>query len=82
MVHLKSSFVVAASALLSFSSAAATQGDFDVISMNVAGLPAILNGNDVPGDKTTNSKMIGTYLAQYKYDIVHMQEGKSTSRYK
>lgn len=76
MVYFKSSLVVAASALLSLSSAAATGGDFDIITVNVAGLPPILNGNGVPGDKTVNSRLIGSKLAQYDYDIVHMQEGE------
>ena len=49
-------------------------GDFTVLSMNVAGLPAILQDNDVPGDKTTNSKLIGSYFAQYGYDVIHVQE--------
>lgn len=77
MVHFTSSLVVAASALLSLTSAAVTSGDFNILSINVAGLPEILNGNGVPGDKTTNSRSIGSYLARYDYDIVHMQEGDS-----
>lgn len=58
--------------------AAPTSGDFDVVSMNVAGLPSLFNGNDVPGDKTTNSRLIGTLLGRYGYDIVNMQEGINT----
>lgn len=42
--------------------------------MNVAGLPAILNGNDVPGDKATNAATIGSKFAQYGYDVIHVQE--------
>ncbi|KAK0622565.1 Endonuclease/exonuclease/phosphatase [Immersiella caudata] len=53
---------------------AAPSGDFTVLSMNVAGLPAILNSNDVPGDKTTNAKLIGSFFAQYNYSIIHAQE--------
>lgn len=53
---------------------AATSGEFSVLSMNVAGLPAFLNGNEVPGDKATNSELIGTKFAQYDYDIIHVQE--------
>jgi hypothetical protein len=41
-----------AAALATVSSAIATGGDFNVLSFNVAGLPAILNGNEVPGDST------------------------------
>ncbi|KAI1139865.1 endonuclease exonuclease phosphatase family protein [Hypoxylon sp. FL0543] len=53
---------------------AATSGEFNVLSMNVAGLPAILNDNEVPGDKATNSETIGTRFAEYDYDIIHVQE--------
>ncbi|KAF7621406.1 endonuclease/exonuclease/phosphatase family protein [Aspergillus flavus] len=53
---------------------AATSGQFDVLSFNVAGLPAILNGNEVPGDKTNNSKAIGAKFAEYDYDVIHVQE--------
>ncbi|KAI8625504.1 endonuclease/Exonuclease/phosphatase [Xylariaceae sp. FL1651] len=52
----------------------APSGSFNVLSMNVAGLPAILNGNDVPGDKTTNAELIGSKFAAYGYDIIHTQE--------
>lgn len=53
---------------------AATTGHFNVLSFNVAGLPEILNGNDVPGDKTTNSEAIGAKFAQYGHDVIHLQE--------
>lgn len=53
---------------------AATSGDFNVLSMNVAGLPAILNDNEVPGDKATNAGTIGSYFAEYDYGIIHAQE--------
>lgn len=53
---------------------AATKGTFDAMTFNVAGLPAILNGNDVPGDKTTNTASIGKLFAQYSTDIIHVQE--------
>ncbi|KAK4444356.1 endonuclease/Exonuclease/phosphatase [Podospora aff. communis PSN243] len=52
----------------------AASGDFTVLSMNVAGLPAILNSNDVPGDKTTNARLIGTFFARYNYTVIHAQE--------
>jgi hypothetical protein len=55
--------------------AAATSGDFNILSFNVAGLPAILNGNDVTGDKATNAGTIGTYFSQLDYDVIQMQEG-------
>ena len=53
---------------------AATTGQFNVLSFNVAGLPEILNGNDVPRDKTTNSEAIGARFAQYGHDVIHLQE--------
>lgn len=49
-------------------------GTFNALSFNVAGLPAILNSNDVPGDKTTNTASIGQKFAQYGFDIIHVQE--------
>ncbi|KAJ2894949.1 hypothetical protein MKZ38_007067 [Zalerion maritima] len=48
--------------------------DFRVITMNVAGLPDILNSNDVPGDKTSNAETIGSLFAEYDYDVIHVQE--------
>ncbi|KAK0634384.1 Endonuclease/exonuclease/phosphatase [Bombardia bombarda] len=54
--------------------AAPTAGDLSILSMNVAGLPAILNSNDVPGDKTTNAQTIGAAFSRYGFDIIHVQE--------
>lgn len=65
---------LAATAVLACKALAATSGDITVLSINVAGLPAILNGNDVPGDKATNAGTIGTKLTEYNYDIIHLQE--------
>lgn len=71
-------FAIIASAALALLpavlSAPATSGVFNAVSFNVAGLPAILNGNDVPGDKTTNTARIGSLFAQYNYSIIHVQE--------
>jgi hypothetical protein len=55
---------------------AATDGDFNILSFNVAGLPSIFNDNSVPGDKATNAGTIGTKFAEYDYDVIHVQEGK------
>lgn len=52
----------------------ADTGSFDVLTFNVAGLPSILSGNDVPGDKETNSRTIGSKFAEYDYDFIHVQE--------
>jgi hypothetical protein len=54
--------------------APASSGEFTVLSFNVAGLPEILNNNDVPGDKTTNTASIGTDFAAYDFDVIHVQE--------
>lgn len=66
--------LVAAAHAAQLASTAATNGKFTALSYNVAGLPSILQGNDVPGDKTENSRQIGRYFAQYGYDLIHMQE--------
>ncbi|KAK3320504.1 Endonuclease/exonuclease/phosphatase [Cercophora scortea] len=65
-----------AALLLLPASAAATPtaGTFSILSMNVAGLPAILNSNDVPGDKVTNARTIGSKFAALGYDVIHVQE--------
>lgn len=61
--------------LTSTVAAAATSGDFNILSFNVAGLPAIFNDNEVPGDKATNAGTIGSKFAEYDYDVIHVQEG-------
>lgn len=66
-----SSLLVAA---LAQTAVAATTGSFDILSMNVAGLPAILQNNDETGDKATNAGTIGTDFAKYGYDMIHVQE--------
>ncbi|EOD47151.1 Mannose-binding lectin [Neofusicoccum parvum] len=53
---------------------AATSGSFTALTFNVAGLPEILQNNDVPGDKTENTATIGQKFAEYDYDIIHVQE--------
>ena len=57
-----------------YTALAQTSGKFNTITFNVAGLPPILNGNDVPGDKDTNTARIGTLLSQYNISLVHVQE--------
>lgn len=66
----------AAASLASLVSTAATSGDFNVLSFNVAGLPALLNDNAVPGDKATNAGTIGTLFTEYDYDVINVQEGE------
>jgi hypothetical protein len=53
---------------------AQTSGAFNTITFNVAGLPEIINGNDVPGDKNTNTALIGQLLTQYNISFVNVQE--------
>lgn len=62
------------SALFISSSYAQASGTFDFLTYNVAGLPAFLSGNGVPGDKATNAGTIGSKLAEGAYDVVHLQE--------
>ncbi|KAK4113049.1 mannose-binding lectin [Canariomyces notabilis] len=66
--------VASSLALLYDGSLAATSGSINVLAMNVAGLPAILNDNAVPGDKATNAGLIGSKFAQYGYSVIHVQE--------
>jgi len=66
--------ILAAAFAAKYTASAPTAGRFTALSYNVAGLPQILQGNDVPGDKTDNSRQIGRYFAQYGYDLIHMQE--------
>ena len=68
-------------AALAGGAAAATSGTISVLTMNVAGLPAILQGNDVPGDKATNAGLIGSYFAKYNYDIINVQEVRFRQRF-
>lgn len=53
---------------------AQTTGTFNTLTYNVAGLPALLNGNDVPGDKTTNTARIGQLFTRYNISLIHVQE--------
>lgn len=53
---------------------AQTPGKFNVLTFNVAGLPPILNSNEVPGDKTTNTARIGQLFTQYNFSLIHVQE--------
>jgi hypothetical protein len=60
--------------LPALASAATTNGKFTALSFNVAGLPSILQSNDVNGTKSENAKLLGTYFSEYGYDIINMQE--------
>lgn len=53
---------------------AASSATFQVLTFNIAGLPPIINGNGVPGDKATNTRMIGRKMKQGGFDIVNVQE--------
>jgi hypothetical protein len=66
--------ILSLAAIASSVTAAVTNGDFNVLAFNVAGLPAILNDNAVPGDKATNAGTIGTLFTEYDYDVIHVQE--------
>lgn len=51
-----------------------TSGKFNILSFNVAGLPDFLNGNEVPGDKTTNTGLIGQKFSEQNYSLINVQE--------
>jgi len=53
---------------------AQTSGTFNVLTFNVAGLPPLFNGNEIPGDKTTNTARIGQLFTQYNQSIINVQE--------
>ena len=55
------------------STAPTATGSLSAVTMNVAGLPAIFNGNG-EGDKKNNSIEIGKKFSQYKYDLINVQE--------
>ncbi|KLU84737.1 endonuclease/exonuclease/phosphatase [Magnaporthiopsis poae ATCC 64411] len=69
---MKFNAVLALSALAK--TALAYNGEFSALAMNVAGLPAFLQGNDVPGDKAVNARLIGQKFSDQNIDIVHVQE--------
>jgi hypothetical protein len=53
---------------------AQTSGKFNTMTCNVAGLPPVLNGNDIPGDKDTNTALLGKLFTQYNISLIHVQE--------
>lgn len=53
---------------------AQSSGSFNTITFNVAGLPPILNGNEIPGDKDANTARIGQLFTQYNFSLIHVQE--------
>lgn len=73
---MKTTNIASLSAITIASAASATvlSGTFTALTFNVAGLPSILQSNDVEGDKATNAGELGTYFAEYDYDIINMQE--------
>ncbi|KAM0275823.1 hypothetical protein ACHAQH_007368 [Verticillium albo-atrum] len=70
----RNSILFAAGGAFAGLASAQSSGDLNVLTMNVAGLPAFLQGNDVPGDKTVNSRLIGTKFIQHGYDVINVQE--------
>ncbi|CAK4030555.1 Hypothetical predicted protein, partial [Lecanosticta acicola] len=49
-------------------------GSFSILSLNAARLPAILNFNDVVGDKATDAGYIGEFFTEHGFDFIHVQE--------
>lgn len=70
---MRYAFALSAMGLLP-SALAQTSGTFNAMTFNVAGLPPILNGNEVPGDKTTNTARMGQLMTQYNISLIHVQE--------
>lgn len=77
---MRNAFILALAALLKLatmvSSAPTSTGSLTAVTMNVAGLPAILNGNG-EGDKKENSIAIGKKFAEYNYELINVQEVSS-----
>jgi hypothetical protein len=71
MVAIQTPVAVALSCLLPSVSAA---GTFNLLSYNVAGLPAWLSDNGIPGDKAVNAARVGALLGEKAHDFVHLQE--------
>ncbi|KAF2217757.1 hypothetical protein CERZMDRAFT_63901 [Cercospora zeae-maydis SCOH1-5] len=53
---------------------AASDGTFNVLAFNVAGLPEFLSDNGIPGGKENAAGMIGQKFAAGAYDVIHVQE--------
>ncbi|KAI9065027.1 hypothetical protein FKP32DRAFT_1568737 [Trametes sanguinea] len=66
--------LLAVASYRSVRAASAASGTFNILSMNVAGLPEILNSNGESGDKMTNTMIIGEDMSKYSYDLIHVQE--------
>ncbi|KAI9356187.1 Endonuclease/exonuclease/phosphatase [Zopfochytrium polystomum] len=69
-----SAAVAAAAAAVPALAASANSGAFTCVSFNVAGLPAFLQSNGVPGDKATVTTEVGRRLSAYNYDVINVQE--------
>lgn len=67
-------YVLAFAGLLGATASAESNGTFNLLTYNVAGLPSWLGDNGIPGDKATNAASIGALLDLEGYDIVHLQE--------
>ncbi|SJX63628.1 uncharacterized protein SRS1_14380 [Sporisorium reilianum f. sp. reilianum] len=74
---MRSTSLLALASLLKLASLVSTAptstGSLTAVTMNVAGLPAILNGNG-EGDKQANSVAIGKKFVEYNYDVINVQE--------
>ncbi|CAE6403406.1 unnamed protein product [Rhizoctonia solani] len=71
---LTAGFLCLAASVSSTELAAASSGVFNVLSMNIAGLPEILNHNDESGHKRANTMYIGRKMSQYEYGVINVQE--------
>ncbi|KKF92216.1 hypothetical protein CFO_g5433 [Ceratocystis platani] len=63
---MKYSTIVTIAAISTPSLVQAASGTINVLTMNVG-------GKDVPGDKTVNSRTIGSHFAKLNYDVINIQ---------
>ncbi|KAI5366202.1 Putative endonuclease/exonuclease/phosphatase [Septoria linicola] len=67
-------FASIAATAIAIPSVLAASGTFNILSFNIAGLPAFLNDNSIPGGKRAAAKQIGQKFASGAYDVIHVQE--------
>jgi len=59
---------------------AVTTATFDVLSLNVAGLPQIINNNG-QSNKSASAMLMGQVLSSRNYSVIHLQEVTSRDSY-
>ncbi|KAK0740400.1 Endonuclease/exonuclease/phosphatase [Schizothecium vesticola] len=69
---MRPSHLLPAAAALSH--ALLTIGHLPLLTINIAGLPALLQSNAIPGSKAANTAYLGTLLSASPYAVIHLQE--------